>query len=95
MVVLGVRRDRESSRADRRNQREFEGLREKMRATDNDALFTTLRDDYRAGILRSYNDDTIAAAAASFAIMAEHGGPDLVGDSTEMDSGTFWAGYRH
>jgi len=73
----------------------WEGLREKMRATDNDALFTTLRDDYRAGILRSYNDDTIAAAAASFAIMAEHGGPDLVGDSTEMDSGTFWAGYRH
>lgn len=73
----------------------WEGLRGKMRATDNDALFTALRDDYRAGILRSYNDETIAAAAASFAIMAEHGGPDLVGDSTEMDPGTFWSGYRY
>ena len=73
----------------------WEGLREKMRATDDDALFTALRDDYRAGILRSYDDETIAAAAASFAIMAEHGGPDLVGESTEMDPGTFWSGYSH
>ena len=72
----------------------WEGLREKMRATDNDALFTQLRDDYRAGILQAYNDDTIAAAAASFAVMAEHGGADLVGDSNTMDAGTFWAGYR-
>lgn len=72
----------------------WETLREKMRATDNDKLFTTLRDDYRAGIIREFNDDTIAAAAASFEIMAEVGGPDLVGDSTEMDPGTFWSGYR-
>jgi NitT/TauT family transport system substrate-binding protein len=73
----------------------WEGLREKMGASDNDALFTALRDDYRAGILRAYNDETIAAAAASFAIMAEYGGSDLVGDSTEMDAGTFWSGYRY
>lgn len=72
----------------------WETLREKMRATDNDTLFTTLRDDYRAGILREFNDETIEAAAASFAIMAEIGGPDLVGDSSEMDPGTFWSGYR-
>jgi len=73
----------------------WETLREKMGASDNDALFVNLRDDYRAGILRTYNDDTIAAAAASFAIMAEHGGSDLVGDSNEMAPGTFWSGYRH
>lgn len=72
----------------------WETLRSKMGATDNDALFTTLRDDYRAGILREFNDDTIAAAAASFAIMAEVGGARLVGDSSEMDPGTFWSGYR-
>ena len=69
-------------------------LREKMGAADNDGLFTTLRDDYRAGILREYNDDTTAAAAASFAIMAEVGGSELVGDSSVMDPGTFWSGYR-
>lgn len=72
----------------------WETLRGKMRATDNDALFTTLRDDYRAGILHEFNDETIAAAAASFAIMAEVGGARLVGDSSEMDPGTFWSGYR-
>jgi NitT/TauT family transport system substrate-binding protein len=72
----------------------WETLRKKMRATDNDVLFEKLRDDYRAGILTEYNDDTIAAAAASFAIMAKIGGADLVGDSSEMDPGTFWAGFR-
>ncbi|MBM1218647.1 ABC transporter substrate-binding protein [Ponticoccus sp. SC2-23] len=72
----------------------WEGLREQMRATDNDALFHALRDDYRAGIIPGYSDEMIDAAATAFAIMAEYGGPDLVGDSTTMDPGTFWAGYR-
>ena len=71
----------------------WETLRGKMRATDNDVLFEKLRDDYRAGILTAYNEETIAAAAASFAIMAEIGGEDLVGESKAMDPGTFWAGY--
>ena len=69
-------------------------LRAKMRATDNDTLFTTLRNDYRAGILREFNDGTIEAAAASFEIMSAVGGSKLVGDSTVMDPGTFWSGYR-
>ena len=72
----------------------WEGLREKMRATDDDALFVTLRDDYRAGIISGYTDEMIEAAATAFAIMAEYGGPELVGDSATMDPGTFWAGYR-
>ena len=72
----------------------WETLRAKMRATDNDTLFTTLRNDYRAGILREFNDGTIEAAAASFEIMSAVGGSKLVGDSTVMDPGTFWSGYR-
>ena len=72
----------------------WETLRGKMKATDNDVLFEKLRDDYRAGILKEYNEETISAAAASFAIMAEIGGEDLVGDSTTMDPGTFWTGYN-
>jgi NitT/TauT family transport system substrate-binding protein len=67
-------------------------LRGKMRATDNDVLFEKLRDDYRAGILTSYDEETIVAAAALFAIMAEIGGEDLVGKSKTMDPGTFWDG---
>lgn len=72
----------------------WETLRETMGAEGNDALFTSLRDDYRAGILTSYTEDTIEAAEGLFNIMAEIGGSDLVGDSMTMDPGTFWAGYR-
>jgi NitT/TauT family transport system substrate-binding protein len=72
----------------------WEDLRVKMGATDNDALFQTLRDDYRAGIVPGYDNGMIDAAATAFAIMAEYGGPELVGDSATMDPGTFWAGYR-
>lgn len=72
----------------------WESLRELMGAKDDDALFASLRDDYRAGILTSYDDETIRAATDLFNIMAEIGGTDLVGDSMTMDPGTFWAGYR-
>lgn len=72
----------------------WENLREQMGAAENDALFQTLRDDYRAGIIPGYSDEMIDAAATAFEIMAEYGGPELVGDSPAMDPGTFWAGYR-
>ncbi|WP_370739300.1 ABC transporter substrate-binding protein [Flavimaricola marinus] len=72
----------------------WESLREQMRAADDDALFQTLRDDYRSGIIPGYSDEMIDAAATAFEIMAEYGGPELVGDSPVMDPGTFWAGYR-
>lgn len=72
----------------------WDGLREKMGAADNDALFQTLRDDYRAGIIPGYTDEMIDSAATAFAIMAEYGGAELVGDSPTMEPGTFWAGYR-
>ena len=72
----------------------WDDLRQKMGAADNDALFQVLRDDYRAGIISGYTDEMIEAAAAAFAIMAQYGGPELVGDSATMDPGTFWAGYR-
>jgi NitT/TauT family transport system substrate-binding protein len=72
----------------------WDTLRETMNASGDDALFTQLRDDYRRGIITGYDDATIAAAAEAFAMMAEYGGPELVGDSETMDPGTFWAGWR-
>ena len=72
----------------------WENLRDKMRATDNDLLFNTLRSDYRAGIIDGYTDNTVEAAANAFAIMAQYGGPELVGDSEVMDPATFWSEYR-
>lgn len=72
----------------------WDDLREVMGVGDDKNLFTTLREDYRKGILTEYTDATVEAAAASFEIMAEYGGPELVGDSPEMAEGTFWSGYR-
>jgi len=72
----------------------WETLRERMNAVDDDALFIQLRDDYRRGIITTYDDATIQSAISTFALMARYGGPELVGDATEMDPGTFWSGYR-
>jgi len=70
----------------------WEDLRELMRAEDQ-AMFEQLRHDYRAGIVTEYNAEVIEAAERSFDIMAEYGGPELVGDQTEMPEETFWTGY--
>ncbi|MBN9346073.1 MAG: ABC transporter substrate-binding protein [Devosia sp.] len=71
----------------------WETIRPVMKVGDDDALFTQLRDDYRVGIVRSYDPDHIEAAEQSFALMAEHGGPDVVGDVQTLAPGTFWKGY--
>jgi NitT/TauT family transport system substrate-binding protein len=69
-------------------------IRDLMRVGDDDTLFETLREDYRKGIIRDYDDAVVEAAAAAYDIMAEYGGPDLVEDTTTMPDGTFWSGYR-
>ena len=73
----------------------WEELRPMMGVGDDDALFRQLRDDYRAGIIESYDDKSIAAAEAAFNIMAQYGGAELVGDSKTMADGTFWTGYTN
>jgi NitT/TauT family transport system substrate-binding protein len=71
----------------------WDTIRPVMRAED-DALFRQLREDYRLGIVTSYDPDHIEPAEQSFALMAEHGGPDVVGDVPTLAVGTFWKGYR-
>ena len=68
----------------------WELLRERMRATDNDALFLTLRENYRRGIVSSYGEADRAVAQQAFRILADLGGEALMGESTEIDPGTFW-----
>lgn len=65
-----------------------------MGAEGDDVLFTQLRDDYRAGIVTSYNPTKMGAAKEAFALMAEFGGSELVGEKDTLDAGTFWRGYR-
>lgn len=72
----------------------WDGLRELMGAKDDAVLFEQLRDDYRAGIVSTYDPSQVEAAEQAFQLMATFGGPDLVGDQQALAAGTFWEGYR-
>jgi len=76
------------------NDEVWEEIRPAMNVGEDDALFIALRDAYRAGIVTGYGDEDIAAATQSFALMAQYGGSELIGDDQEIASGTFWDGYR-
>jgi NitT/TauT family transport system substrate-binding protein len=56
----------------------------------NAAELAHLRDAYRAGIPRLSPEATAAAAATLFAVLAETGGPALVGEAKTLAPGTFW-----
>jgi NitT/TauT family transport system substrate-binding protein len=53
-----------------------------------------LRDAYRQGIPRDWTPVETEAAARLYRLLAEIGGPPLVGDSRELAPGTFVAGVR-
>jgi NitT/TauT family transport system substrate-binding protein len=72
----------------------WDQIREVMNVGDDDALFTQLRDDYRAGIVSKYASSAMKPAEQAFALMAQYGGKDVVGDTTELENGTFYKGYR-
>lgn len=76
---------------------------------DSDALWENLRDQvkpeteavmeaivrgYREGIPTSFGSEDIAAAQALFAILAEEGGSELVGDLQSLPADVFWEGFR-
>ena len=72
----------------------WDRIRPAMGDDIDDALFIALRDAYRRGIVTTYGQEDVDAAAQSFALMAQYGGTELVGDETEIAPGTFWDGFR-
>ncbi|RYH04629.1 ABC transporter substrate-binding protein [Salipiger sp. IMCC34102] len=71
----------------------WESLRAKMRAEEDDRLFTELRDAYREGIIADLDPGLYDTASRTFDIMAEQGGADLVGRDAVFAEDTFWTGY--
>ena len=71
---------------------EWERIRPLTKAKD-DVTLEALRDAFRAGIPRRFGDAEEQTAAEIFAILAREGGKKLVGDSTQLNPGTFWKGF--
>ncbi|PPR46755.1 MAG: hypothetical protein CFH19_01045 [Alphaproteobacteria bacterium MarineAlpha5_Bin9] len=72
---------------------QWEKLKKKMKAEDNQELFTTLRDAYRDGIVEEFKEDHINSASKVFSVMASVGGKKLVGEAKTLDPDTFWISY--
>ena len=73
---------------------EWDRLRPLVKANDENT-FVALREAYRAGIPNSFGDKDVAVARQLFSTLVQYGGRDLVGDSTALESGTFWSGFRY
>ena len=71
----------------------WEGLKKKMKADQDDVLFTTLRDAYRDGIVEEFTKNHAISASEVFSVMASIGGEKLVGPSKKLDPETFWEAY--
>ena len=68
---------------------EWERLRSKIKPA-NDAELISIRNAYREGIPVALTVANEKAARQVFSVLAETGGKELAGDSTELADGVFW-----
>ena len=68
---------------------EWERLHPRMKISDP-ATAAALRDAWRAGVPRGFDEAAREAAARTFAILAREGGEELVGSSDALAPETFW-----
>lgn len=67
-------------------------LKPKMKA-ENDAIFISLRDKFRAGI-PACGPNPMADITLTYKVLADIGGEKLVGRATQLSKDTFWPGYQ-
>ncbi len=67
-------------------------LKPKMKA-ENDAIFVSLRDKFRAGIPQC-GPNPMADITLTYKVLADIGGEKLVGKATQLSKDTFWPGYQ-
>ena len=88
-VLAFVRASRRAKELLLESDSEWERLRPIVRAPD-EATFRALREGFRRGIPTKWGEAERASAERAFALMAELGGEKLVGNSRELQAGTFW-----
>ena len=71
---------------------EWQRLSETGAIKDSPEALVVLRDRFREGIPVRPHDDEIADAGLLYQVLSDLGGSKLVGDSTVMVDGTYWAG---
>lgn len=86
-----VAASREAKEIMKTSDEEWVRLGPQVRAA-NDAELVVLRDRFREGIPTASLEEEIESARRVFKLMAELGGADLVGESTELADGTYWPG---
>ncbi len=57
--------------------------------SEDDAIFNTLRDEYRKGVLTTFNADNVKALHALYDIFAREGGKQLTGGANTLDDSMF------
>ena len=72
---------------------QWDNLKKKMKADEDETLFVALRDASRDGIVSEFKADHISSASEVFAVMASIGGEKLVGSADKLDEDTFWKAY--
>lgn len=68
-------------------------IKKLMKAKD-ETIFLSLKDAFRKGISHCFGEQEKQSAKLVFEILAKQGGKELVGNATELDSGTFWKNYN-
>jgi len=94
LIAAFARASRAAKAIMRDRDEEWETLRERTRAED-DATLEALKIRYREGIVERWGEAERAAAANLYAVLAELGGSELVGEAEELAPGTFWAGVTY